>query len=265
MTANLLTRLTPPGPFSEFNREERNAVATLYAALLLDGNLKRFTDLLQCGAFSGVATETFVEWTYLRDLWNHHSKSNDERRLAILDVLEPSNRRHLQACSAEDFNRFFGVAGHVSKEHIQSPGRWSVLRFAKNIEGNDEFLRTCRFKWAFNIKPDLMLDNGEKHLLCIEAKLESLEGSYPTSSPEKAEFARRQIERIKQTELQRHLLEDLLGYTADFRFLVQSTAAASMSHATVTWAEVFEALDLSPLPSWVRAWTKRFAKTGPAK
>jgi hypothetical protein len=246
--------LQPPGPFAAFNREERNAVATLYAALLLPGNLERFAQEVKWDGLANHAqAELFVEWTYLRDLWDLHRDAG-QRRLAILAMLDPSARHELEQCSIQKFNAFFGAVPYPSTTDIQSPGSWSVLRFSANIGDAAGFERTCRFKWAFNIKPDLVVQTSADHVLCLEAKWGSVEGVYPTAAAEVEEFKKRGLPRVNQTDLQRYLIEDLLGFTADFRYLVRGGKAKASSHATVTWHDVVKALDLKPLPGFIQTW-----------
>ena len=84
-----LTRSLPaPGPFWTFNREERNAVAILFGLLTGPGNVEAFARLLDWQPADLPEVEVCVEWTYLRDLWSHHSRtaSPDTLRAAILDA-----------------------------------------------------------------------------------------------------------------------------------------------------------------------------------
>jgi hypothetical protein len=246
--------LEPPGSFSTFNREERNAVALLYATLLLDGNLTPFAETIGwSGLGDAKKAEVFVEWTYVRDLWNLRADPQ-VRREAILGLLQPSNRQWLSSCSLEDFNAFFGATPRPSVTQIQHPGRWSLLQFAKSLPDKDEFRRTCVFKWAFNIKPDLVVHGSDGNLLCIEAKWHSSEGAYPASRGEKAEYARRGLDSVSQTEVQRFLIEDLLGFDATFGYLVRTGTAASHTHATLTWEQAFSSLETASLPTFVRDW-----------
>ena len=246
--------LTPPGAFSTFNREERNAVAMLYAALLHPGNLKRFADAVGWnGLEDPPAAEVFVEWTYARDLWSLH-ENTQQRRDAIIGLLQPANADRLRGCTVEEFNTFFGATPQPSTHEIQYPGRWSLLKFTGNIPDNEAFRRTCVFKWAFNIKPDLVIHGAQNRLLCIEAKWTSGEGAYPSSSPEKAEFARRGLAPVSQNEVQRFLVTDLLGFDAAFAYLVKEGTAASASHPTLTWRDAFAQLRTESLPPFVRDW-----------
>jgi len=250
----LTSTLTAGGPFSTFNREERGAVAILFAALLHRPNLERFAELAGWPV-SADEVEVFVEWTYLRDLWFAHTGANDKKRAAVLAALNPSNREWLGACSVEEFNRYFVPNGHSVVNDIYYPGRWSVMGLNSVLSDDDEFRRTCKFKWAFNIKPDLVLMDGNR-VLCVEAKWDSKEGSYPSSDKEKAEFRDRGLPYVGQTELQQYLVNDLLGLDGTFRYLVRSGSARSDSHPTATWHEVLSAIDLSMFPTYVQRWAE---------
>lgn len=174
-------------------------------------------------------------------------------RSAILDWLEPSNRVDLEVATVLEFNTYFGASPRPSSDYIQSPGRWSLNRFDETVIDNDEFLRTCRFKWAFNIKPDLVAATPTGAVLCIEAKLFSPEGPYPSSTVDRAVFARRGLGRVSQTALQRYLMTDLLGFDAMFVYLSR-THVDTAADRSITWAELFDCLDWSSAPRWVTNW-----------
>src|SRR3954451_4294700 len=122
--------LVPPGPFWIFGREERNAVAILFGLLTRPGNLETFAKCLHWQPQDLAKAEVSVEWTFLRDLWNHNSnrQNNDTLRKSILDCLQPSNRAFLADCSVLEFNGHFGAVPQPSSLYIQSPGNWSLGR-----------------------------------------------------------------------------------------------------------------------------------------
>jgi hypothetical protein len=106
--------------------------ATLYAALLLPGNLQRLANAVGWNKLGDPDdAEAFVEWTYLRDLRDGH-REPEKRRGTILMMLQPSKRNWLEGCSIEEFNEFFGAVPRASATDIQSPGTWSISRFAPN-------------------------------------------------------------------------------------------------------------------------------------
>lgn len=243
-------------PYSAFNREERNVAAILYHLLLVDGNLARFANLIGADIDTDPQkVEVYYEFAYLRDLWHRHT-DNEQRRALILQFLQPS-AKHLRDASIADFNQFFGPVP-TSTKYIQSPGRWTVKGLAKSIDDDEEFLRTCWFKWAFNIKPDLVLIDQTHRAICLEAKVESGEGSYPTAASEKEEFTRRGLKHVHQTELQRYLMNELLGLRTTFVFLTCKPAAKSPNarYRRLPWKETFKALRHETCPPFIQDWIR---------
>jgi hypothetical protein len=249
--------LAAPGPFWTFNREERNAVAVLFGLLTRPGNLKVFCSQFGWEPDDLADAEVAVEWTFLRDLWNHHNRRVEPAvlRSAILATLQPANAAVLARCSTLEFNAHFGAVPRPSATYVQSPSNWSVRRFDETIVDDDEFVATCRFKWAFNVKPDLVVQTPSGRVLCIEAKWDSGEGSYPASEPEKAIFARRQIPYVSQTEVQRYLVDDVLGFDGEFVFLARSRVDTAAGRA-LTWAEALDGLDRTGAPTFVDDWCR---------
>lgn len=94
-----------------------------------------------------------------------------------------------------------------------------------------------------------MIHLDKDRAICIEAKYESGEGSYPVSDVEKSIFLKRGINFVKQTELQKYMMEDLLGVKTDFLFLVFKKEQ-SKTHKITTWSEAFRSLDLRELPEF---------------
>lgn len=258
-----MSQLVAPGPFHSFNREERHAVAVVFGLLMQPGNLDRLAERLEWAPVDLDDVEVAVEWSYLRDLWHHHSKLGDQDvlRRAILDWLEPANRIELEDCTIVEFNSHFGASPRASATTIQSPSRWSLQRFDSTIGDNDEFLRTCRFKWAFNIKPDLVLATPSGKVLCIEAKMFSPEGPYPSSTADRAVFARRGLGSVSQTSVQRYLVEELLELEGRFVYLAcrHTQTAADQS---IIWSELFAALEWQENAPWVTDWIRRLATNG---
>src|SRR4051794_32704295 len=105
--------LPSPGAFWKFNREERNFVAILFALLTTPGNLETFAQRLNWHPVDLADAEVSVEWTYLRDLWNHYSsakgRDNAQLRSAILDCMQPESYAGLKDCSVLEFNTYFGA------------------------------------------------------------------------------------------------------------------------------------------------------------
>jgi hypothetical protein len=254
-----------------FCREERNFAAVLYHLLLCGDNLQRFCDVVGYQArLSDPAV--YFEYAYLRDLWNglggltkgssQLALVNSSKREAILELLNPSDAGRLATCSVQEFNQHFGAVPKASTWCIQSPGAWSLSGFKHTITDPGEFLRTCKFKWAFNAKPDIVIHADLDHALCIEAKLESGEGQYPTSQAERALFKELGLAPVSQTELQRYLMRDMLGMDTEFLFLAEKTSGQSTEHRVVSWKMAFNVMDYDGQPSMVTAWAKRILELG---
>ncbi len=248
---NIREYLNWGGGYSAINREERNLTAILYHVLLLGDNLSRFLALIHCPY---VVDESemgiFLEYAYLRDLWSQ-IEDNDTKRGLVLALLKPSKVDELRTVSILEFNRYFGAVPQPSTKYVQSPGRWSVPRFDRTIEDDDEFLRVCLFKWAFNAKPDIVIHTSKEQAVCIEAKLESSESQYPQATVDKRIFRSRGLSYVKQTILQRYLMEDLLGIETQFVLLVTKVGHTSDTHQVLLWEDVFSNLDVSGLPRFM--------------
>ena len=237
--------------YSAINREERNLAAILYHLLLLGDNLSRFLALIQC-PFDVVESEMgiFLEYAYVRDLWSQ-IEDNGTKRGLILERLKPTNTDELREMSVLEFNTYFGAVPRPSRRYIQSPGRWSLPRFDRTVGNDDEFLRVCMFKWAFNAKPDIVIHATRDQAVCIEAKLESVESHYPQAAREKEIFRSRGLEYVRQTGLQKYLMEHLLGVRTQFVFLVQKPGQASGTHQVLLWEDAFKSLDVRGLPNFM--------------
>lgn len=256
---NIREHLNWTSGYHAINREERNLAAIFYHALLVGENLERFLSKINClWDLKRDEAGIYFEYAYLRDLWFHTKgdEANEKKRRLIYGILQPGNLDALQAMSPLEFNRYFGV-GNCSKTEIQSPVEWSIDRFAPHIADNAEFERVCHFKWAFKIKPDIVIHPTDDTAICIEAKLASGEATYPSKPSEKAEFKRRNLSFIRQTALQRYLMEALLGLQTQYIFLVQRKGARSATHTTLLWQDAFEGLDTSQSPIFVQKWLQR--------
>ena len=73
---------------------------------------------------------------------------------------------------------------NLKKENMQLSHFKRGIYLNKNIKNNDEFEAVCKFKWAFNIKPDIVIHTSLESAVCIEAKLESDESTYPKNKKE---------------------------------------------------------------------------------
>lgn len=121
-------------------------------------NLHRFLKTISC-SFPIVEQELaiYFEYAFLRDLWNFIDKKETEidkrnktKKNVILDFLKPISLGDFSIMSTYEFNKYFGAVPRPSSTDIQSPGNWSIRFYDDNIENNEEFLKTCKFKWCFN-------------------------------------------------------------------------------------------------------------------
>jgi len=245
--------------YSEIVREERNYAAVLYHALMDRDNLRTF--LSQIGITDGVTEDfgVYFEYSMLRDLWNQIDDNaidaNAVKRDIIRGFLRMDGIADILQKDVYEINRFFGVAGNPSRDCIQYPGRWAMAKYDPNIPDTDNegFLRTCRFKWAFNIKPDLVIHLSKDRAVCIEAKYESGEGSYPGSEREKAIFKRRGLPGVGQLDIQRYMMTELLGIQTDFVYLVFDGSTPPQNGVlTITWREAFLHINTSGYASFLR-------------
>lgn len=232
--------------FYDINREERNFAAIFFAALCLPGNNKLFLNKL--GIENTIESEfgVYFEYSYLRDLWSTIDDNETKKRIIKLHLAIPGIDKIL-AKDPVDINKKFGIIQNPSTSSIQFPGNWIVRNFDKEFHSNEDFLSICKFKWSFNIKPDIVIHINKNSAVCIEAKHISDEGYYPSKRIEKDIFNRREIKYVKQTELQDYMMKELLGLETQFIFLV-SKPQKSRSHQVLSWKEAFDSLKTDSLP-----------------
>ncbi|MFI5387627.1 MAG: hypothetical protein ACHQ50_16080 [Fimbriimonadales bacterium] len=203
--------------------------------------------------------EIYVEFAYLRDWWSgllaHHGgkkKANVEKHEFIRKGIAsfPQLRGVAAALPVVDepseFNRkFMGESGARIKKDIVYPGRWSVKAIDENFEGT-EFQYLCWFKWAFNIKPDLVIVLAGQPPLVVEAKLLSPEAQYPTGSECKI-FDKKELGpdkgRVGQFELQRIMFDHLLQ-TPCRSVVLKRDALPDGHNCVITWKDVFDRMDV---------------------
>ena len=261
------------------NREERNLAAILYGLLCKPNYLNWFLKDLCCKTEMGEDSGVYFEYAYLRDFWRYLDSANSNPEQAAEANISEINRiksefiQKLLANHAtikkifsdtddvEEINDALGVGGPLSKKYIQSPGRWSIAKldankYFKGTENDEIFLKLCMFKWAFNIKPDIVIHIDKSTAICIETKYESDESQYPTSQAEtqifdarwadpgavltpfeQAMFANSKHPRIKQMQLQKYMMEDLLGIKTKF-VLIGTKDLKSRDYEFRHWKEV---------------------------
>ena len=243
--------------YTEFNREERNLSAVFFYLLLREGNLRRFLKHIDVAVDDDLEhSALYFEFAYLRDLWTT-LEPNTIGRALITQFLPLRGTPDLTGLPILNFNQFFGAVPAASATTVQSPCNWSMARYDSTIADNDDFLDVCRFKWAFNAKPDIVIQLSDSRCVCIEAKLGSGEGSYPQIASEKAVFVRRGIKPVSQTEVQKYVMSQLLGYDTTYVFLAKQTPPHTDGYRVVTWKESFAQFDLAGIPGFVRNLVER--------
>lgn len=248
--------------FYRIVREERLFCAVLAHLLMENGrNLTSFIDLVnsKLGDDSPIPSdraneaEIYIEFTFLRDHWKSLGNDNDRRRGLIFELL--SKVKSLSGYQDSDFPaavsefnaHFMGKRGARVVRDIAYPGQWSVVTLAERFGAEpDEFRDFCRFKWAFNIKPDIVVSLPDSRPLCIEAKLESGEGQYPSSLREAEAFDAvfgAGKGKVRQVELQKFMFDRLLDSPCQ-PLTIGLAPERHVDAPFVSWAEVFAALDL---------------------
>ena len=247
--------------YYKFCREERNIAAIFYHTLLLPSNLRKFLELIdECEHLDSCENASiYFEYAYLRDLWkkkfpNYSTNLEEEKvkqnnrkaKKLILRFLNLPNGKDLLEKSVSDFNSYFG-AMPTSKNYIQMPSRWSAKHYKKNINDDCLFKQVCMLKWAFNAKPDIVIDFDGDAAVCVEAKWESKVASYSEESQSGKKLTR------KQTDIQKYMFDRVLGRKTKFVLLEKKPQKdPPETHEVHTWSKVFSKMDISECPKFVR-------------
>lgn len=250
-TPNFRSLLPLESDYVDFNREERHFSALLFHLLLQPGGAEKFLELVRV-PYPVTEPQVFFEFTELRDRFAAIARDcapTDPRREILRDAIvkmlaaPQSFGSRLMRESPQAFNTHFCNPRGVSSDHYQMPSRWSPKHnFDSWYDIDQEFAkRACKMAWAFNAKPDLVIKTSENTVVCVEIKVESGEGAYKVDSKRLGGAFR-----SRQLEIQRHALEELLGYTAHFVFLSPlDRSAISAPQGTdfcVSWREVIREL-----------------------
>ena len=126
-----------------------------------------------------------------------------------------------------------------------------MANLSKTFSDSNEFLKICKYKWAFNIKPDIVIHTDRDTAICIETKYESGESQYPASQAEKIIFTELKLPYIKQMQLQKYMMEDLLGIDTTFVFIGKNVRKND-DYTFMHWEEVFEDMDMADMHQSVR-------------
>jgi hypothetical protein len=213
----------------------------------------------------------YFEYAKVRDYWSRLSggqKKFDFVRSTLGRLVDISKLPAYKEGKECDFNKKLVERKKVSADEVESPGNWGVKSLSKIFEQNDkDFRAACCFKWTFNIKPDIVIETGRGSVVCIEAKLESQEGHYPSQPEEKEEFRRRlnsagtrSSPYVRQTEVQRFMVEKVLQQEFHGVFITKHgkppsdyAADSSNSWKSIEWMKVFDEFELESLSAQQRA------------
>lgn len=255
--------------FIEINREERNHVAILYHLLLSGNNLQKFLKISGItGDFENSEIELYFEYALLRDFWERIKKDdegNTDKKAYLFAILKDSilDKDKLDSFDTDTFNSYFGAKRAQSKTIIASPANWSIASFDSEILTNKDFLKAvCMLKWSFNAKPDIVIHLPCQRALCIEAKFKSGEGLYPTNESEGRIFQDIGLDKVKQTEVQRYLMEEILGFRTDYRYLTIKPGRRKRNFVDeeLTWRQLADSLSTEGQSKFVKNWVELWRK-----
>lgn len=287
--------------FYTFAREERQLCAMLAHLLMQRGsNPQTFLALFEAQlarenlepyardqVVQVESAQVYIEFAFLRDRWNQFSadpvpdlatrnKAKREFLLEMLTRVDTLKKLELQnpfPAEVDRFNAcFMGSAGPQVKHDIASPALWNVgalYRLAGLDRGVTEerkgvFRDLCKFKWSFRIKPDLVIVFPGLEPICVEGKLESGEGRYPTKPSETKLFDYVFMgadQRVRQVELQDFMFRVLLGCGSRLLFIAQKEGrvtipgpgGTTVNVPQLRWDRVFKALDQADSIPFVRS------------
>jgi hypothetical protein len=284
-------------PYFRFVREERHFCAVLAHLLMQRGeNLRKLLVLISEQADSTCFpsradlnmmslddAEVYLEYSFLRDRWSQIASNqkrsqnacNDTKRAFIFELL--SRVPSLASLQTEQFSpdvarfneKFMGPKGLKVMQDIASPALWSVqalhdLAFSLTSVGAQQkqlFRDLCKFKWAFLIKPDMVIVlPGREQRICIEAKVMSPQGHYPANGEEAKLFDRHfdsGKRRVGQIELQDFMFRVLLQWSAQHALISRSRGSMKVPDSdreipVLSWRQVFDRLDSSSSMTSVR-------------
>lgn len=262
-----MSSLLAAKPFYTYVREERQFSFLLAHLLMQRGPaLHEFLQLVAEraeGHSMAIAAEVddaevYVEFAPLRDLWDDLKSSstggrdeiNQSKRQFILTLLDsvPSLRpiaREILPEPIPDFNAYFmSDAGRRIVRDIASPALWSVTSLAQRFRSQpDVFLDLCKVKWSFHIKPDIVVRIPGSPSLCIEAKVESGEGVYPSGTDARVvDEVFGKPTRVRQFELQRFMFDELLGESCLPVVVQERYPTSHPGYPVLIWGEVFSTI-----------------------
>jgi len=296
----LINRVRPDTaePYYKLNREERHLGAILFHLLQHKPNCEWLLKSAGCNGQGWDIVEDhfgiYFEYSYPRDLWSSLNKCekrdvNERKREIILEMLRICGATegllsHLKPINEQAFNQFF--VGNNKKadgedqtadlgRNLQSPANWRLARFDQSLKDagfvdDADLIAVCKLKWSFRIKPDIVIQTDNNRALCVELKLESGEGSYPSDGAEKKLLEERFKKDyssnfpVRQRRLQEFLMTKLLGIESRFLLVHKRNrrskavpevpngdSADSIEDLKITWAELVKSMDCSSLPKYM--------------
>jgi hypothetical protein len=255
-------------PYHAFNREERHLAAVLFHLL----SHRRNVELLF--ALAGIAWPVdesafgvYFEYSYLRDLWHvigaRGAGANDVKRRAIIAMLkaqgfDAARGEAMAECGTKAFNTVFVGKEGASELYVQSPANWRLAEFVRTLPEDGDLVAACKIKWAFKAKPDIVIHADHERVVCLELKLESIEGTYPAAAAEKKLLRARGLFDaggkglfpIAQCAIQRLAVEDLLGFECHLLYVTPREDSAA---GVLSWRELHDGLDCRGLPPYMAA------------
>ncbi|PYU96193.1 MAG: hypothetical protein DMG25_02470, partial [Acidobacteria bacterium] len=250
-------------PYFQFDREERHMAGILFHLLNHKDNAERVVHKAERNWEINLAEfGVYLDYSYPRDLWNKmgvKAESNNHKRDVILGMLGSyrfDTSRLASLKEVKEFNAFF-IGPRASRKYIQSPANWSLTQIETSLRpqssnSDRDLVTACKIKWAFKAKPDIVIHADRERALCIELKLESVEGSYPSEASEKkllrerGLFAEGKVLQLpmSQTDLQKFLMTELLGLDCRFLFITRHKTSGT---ECVSWSDFLGLLE--PLPN----------------
>ncbi|MGO9449648.1 MAG: hypothetical protein ACLQDV_01195 [Candidatus Binataceae bacterium] len=263
-------------PYFKFNREERQLSAVLFFLLNQRGNVTRLVKNLASGWPLSDPVEDhpdfgiYVEYSLLRDFWKklEHSREsstvdqiNERKKKVILGLLRENKvgaATLKELCAIRSWKEFNGhFVKRASEKFIQSPSTWNLSQLRGNFKNKEELTAALQIKWAFKIKPDIVIHTDRDHAICLELKLESAEGTYGNNEDG---F------KVRQLEMQDFLMKQMLGlkeYRCVFvspRVKDQSNSENERQCRKISWTDLLEMATGQPyskltdrVPAYMRA------------
>jgi len=262
--------------YGDIVREERFFCAVLFHLLLSNRDfLKLFIRQCTEPPFSFSENDTprvFVEYAMARDLWEQIERDKNADRIKAKFLLrwvkgldgslpeEPSKddiarfNEKIGSTRApkEDFHDHAATSSKQSRSFIHTPGRWSITKISESVFPNDPeaIEEACKLKWAFNVKPDVVIELNQDSIICIEAKLGSRESKYPPAKADIVALGKHfKGKRWTQTDIQQFLMEKILNFKCEgiHQVLLVMDQPSEDKKKTnlkyLTWKDVFDLMN----------------------